>query len=116
MGDETSQVLFILVISLTYIFKCLHQVISGKLCISDYRFYTFVILFFGSPKGRWNITNAQCPIPHFNLYWATNDYLLRQASYRSALVFLVQKFHKQGTNNYQLISFVLSINTCRLYA
>lgn len=39
MGDETSQVIFISFISLTYRFQGLHQVISGKLCISDFIFW-----------------------------------------------------------------------------
>lgn len=39
MGDGTFQVIFILVISLTYLFQGLHQVISGKLCISDFIFW-----------------------------------------------------------------------------
>ncbi|WP_141699764.1 hypothetical protein [Nostoc sp. KVJ20] len=62
------------------------------------------------------IPNAQCPIHHTNIYWAlmTTNYV-KHFIVRSALVFLVQKFHKQGTNNYQLINPVVSINTCKLY-
>ncbi|MEH2242368.1 MAG: hypothetical protein V7K85_06355 [Nostoc sp.] len=57
------------------------------------------------------------PNAQFQCLLGTNDLSLRQASYnfaRSALVFLVQKFHKQGTNNYQPINPVVSINTYRL--
>lgn len=57
---------------------------------------------------------TQYPIPHTNIYWA--QMLISCVNYLnlSALVFLVQKFHKQGTNNYQLINPVVSINTCKL--
>jgi len=53
------------------------------------------------------------PIP--NIYWAQMPTSCVNYLNLSALVFLVQKFHKQGTNNYQLINPVVSINTCKLY-
>ncbi|AUB41279.1 glycoside hydrolase [Nostoc flagelliforme CCNUN1] len=65
------------------------------------------------PHAPCPMPHAQCPIP--NIYWAQMPTSCVNYLNLSALVFLVQKFHKQGTNNYQLINYVLSINTCRLY-
>ncbi|MEH2267885.1 MAG: hypothetical protein V7K68_05535 [Nostoc sp.] len=56
------------------------------------------------PNAPCPMPHSQCPIPHTNIYWA--QMLISCVNYLnlSALVFLVQKFHKQGTNNYQLIN------------
>ncbi|WP_221644663.1 hypothetical protein, partial [Nostoc sp. UCD121] len=64
--------------------------------------------------------HTQCPMPNalFLIPISIGHKCLLAAStilILSALVFLVQKFHKQGTNNYQLINHVLSINTYILY-